>query len=212
MKVILIGAGGHARVILDTLLEEGLHEIIGLVDDNPELLGKEVFGVQIIDSTHHLDRWLDRAKGVIVGIGDNHIRSLKFRDALNRGFEAVRAVHPSAVIGRQASLGPGTAVFANAVLQNRVMLGANVINTAATVDHDCVIGDHVHLAPGVHLAGQVAVEEGALLGIGAVAIPGVRIGAWSIVGAGSVVVRDIPPRTVAFGAPARVQRYRDSNP
>ena len=113
-------------------------------------------------------------------------------------------VHPAAWVDLSVELGPGAVVFAGAVIQPRTVVGAHaIVNTAASIDHDCRIGRFAHLAPGVHLAGTVTVGDGAFLGIGTVAIPGVTIGEWTQVGAGAAVVRDLPARVRAVGVPAR---------
>jgi len=199
MKLYLIGAGGHAKVVLSTILAAGL-SVDGLFDDDPQKQGMEIMGIPILGTISDAKR-SSPARGILA-IGDNRIRYRLAHELL--GWEWLTIVHPRAYVHPSAKLGPGTVVFAGAVIQPDAQVGAHVIiNTGATVDHDCRIGDFVHLAPGVHLAGNVIVEEGAFVGIGAVAVPKIRVGAWAIVGAGAVVLEDIPPQVTAIGVPAR---------
>ena len=116
-------------------------------------------------------------------------------------------VHPTAWVDASVVPGAGTVEFAGAMIQPGTVIGEHVIiNTSASVDHDCVLGNFVHIAPGTHLAGNVRIDEGSFMGIGSAAIPGVRIGAWTTVGAGAVVVRELMDKVVAYGVPAKVQR------
>jgi sugar O-acyltransferase (sialic acid O-acetyltransferase NeuD family) len=141
----------------------------------------------------------------VIGMGDNMIRrqiAARFPSA-----EWLPVIHPKAYVHNCASLGPGTVVFAGAVVQPGVRIGRHcIINTAATVDHDCVIGDFCHVAPGCNLGGAVTLAEGVFMGIASVAIQNVSVGAWTTVGAGAAVVTDLPDHVVAVGVPAKVRR------
>ncbi len=197
-ELVVLGAGGHAKVVVSTLQAAGF-TVAALYDDDPERQGGEILGVRVRGPLAALDPTRHR-RGVIA-VGDNAARR-RLAESVRLAWLTV--VHPQASVHPSARLGEGTVVFAGAVIQPDAVLGRHVIvNTAATVDHDCVIGDFVHLAPGSHLAGGVQVGEGALLGVGTAVIPGLRIGAWAIVGAGSAVVRDLAPGVTAVGAPAR---------
>lgn len=197
--VMVIGAGGHAKVVVASLLDAGL-DIGTIVDEDPAKKGSRILGVCVSGSYAHLSR-SPRAPTVIA-IGDNRART-----ELARRFEGrdwLTLVHPSAYVHPSARLGPGTVVFAGSVVQPGSRIGSHcIVNTGATVDHDCQIGDFSHLGPGSHLAGGVRVGRGVFLGVGSAAVPNVEIGAWSVVGAGSVVVGDLPPGVTAVGTPAR---------
>lgn len=196
--LVLLGAGGHAKVVLATLTACG-HEVSEVLDDDPARHGKTLLGRPVTGPI--TGRALPPGQPATLAIGDNRVR----RELAALDLSWVGAVHPAATVHSTVSLGPGTVVFAGAVVQPDSVLGAHVIvNTSATIDHDCRIDDCVHIAPGCHLAGGVRVEEGALLGIGSAVIPGVTIGAWATVGAGSVVLEDVAPGSVVAGVPARV--------
>lgn len=206
MMVYVFGAGGHARVVVSTLLEAG-RAVAGLFDDDARTRGQQVLGVEVLGPIREA---VGLPGGVgVLAIGDNRTRR-KVAETL-RGWTWLPVVHPRASVHDSVELGPGTVVFAGAVIQPEARLGSHcIVNTGATVDHECEIGSYAHLAPGVHLGGGVKVGEGVLLGIGAVAIPGVRIGAWSVVGAGSVVLEDLSAGVKAVGAPARAIGVADA--
>ena len=139
----------------------------------------------------------------VIAIGSN---ALRHQVAERLSFVRwLTVVHPHACVYESVKVGPGTVVFAGAVIQPDTVIGRHcIINTGATVDHDCSLGDFTHVAPGCHLAGEVVLAEGVFMGIGSVVIPGNRIGEWTTVGAGGVVVTDLPSQQIAMGVPARV--------
>lgn len=197
--VFVLGAGGHGKVVISTLHAAG-HRVAAVLDDDSARWGKTLLGLPIVGAITELP---DSGEAqAVIAVGDNRVRERLARQF--RNVEWITAVHPSAYVHPSVHLGPGTVLCAGVVVQPDAVIGAHVIvNTRATVDHDCQVGDYVHLAPGVHLAGGVRVEQGALLGIGSVVIPGCRIGEWTTIGAGGVVVRDLPRRITAIGVPAR---------
>lgn len=202
-SIYVIGAGGHAKVVMQSLRRAGV-PVAAIFDDRPELRGANFCGAPVVGPIAQLTEMPRRP--VVLAIGDNRCRR---RIAEQWNLDWFTLVDPQAVVMPDVVLGPGTVVFPGAIVQTGSRLGRHVIvNNAATVDHDCTVGDFVHLAPGVHLAGKVSVEEGAFLGIGAAVIPNTTVGCWSVVGAASAVVRDIPADTVAYGNPARPRRRR----
>lgn len=194
----IIGAGGHAKVVISTLLAMG-ERPRAVFDADPSKWGTDLLGIPVLgDIQTYGEHGLRHG---ILAIGDNQGRR---RLAAELDLEWVHAIHPRAWIDPSATIGPGSVVFAGAVLQPGARLGAHVIvNTGATVDHDCTLGDFVHLAPGGHLAGAVSLEEGCMMGVGSSAIPGLRVGAWARVGAGAVLIRDVDAEHTVVGVPAR---------
>ena len=201
-EVYVLGAGGHAKVVVSTLQALG-HGVRAVFDDDRRKWGDRLLGVPVRGALDELQR-LPPARSVI-GIGDNATRR-----ALAERFQMIdwmTVVHPKAEVHPSVQLGPGTVVFAGAIVQPDSVIGTHtIINTGATIDHDCIIGDYVHIAPGTHLAGGVRLGEGVFLGIGSVVIPGVKIGRWTTVGAGGVIIKDLPAGVLAVGVPANPLR------
>lgn len=199
--LVVLGAGGHAKVVIATARAAGLN-VVAVLDDDLALHGKTVLDVPVAGRIERSS--VPRGATAILAIGSNSVRR-----ALADGMDCRWAVvvHPSAVVDPTVALGGGTVIFAGVVVQPGTSIGSHVIlNTACSVDHDCVVGDFAHLAPGVRLAGDCEVATGSFLGIGAVVIPGIRVGPWSTVGAGAVVIDHVPGNVVAVGVPARVVR------
>jgi sugar O-acyltransferase (sialic acid O-acetyltransferase NeuD family) len=202
--IYLIGAGGHGKVVLETLLLLGCE--VELLDGDAALWGRTVLGRKVGREEEVLSL-VGRPVDFFVGIGDGASRRRVAERWEGRGHRLTRVVHPWARVSRSATLESGVSVMAGAVVQAeaRVSKGA-IINTGATVDHDCRIGEYAHVAPGAHLAGNVEIGPGAWVGIGSAVREGVAIGARAVVGAGAAVVDDLPPEVVAYGNPCRVVR------
>ena len=199
MRAVVLGAGGHAKVVVATLQACGF-EVAAVFDDDPSRSGDSVLGVRVEGPT-------DRAREVegalaVIAVGHNEARG-----ALARRHPSLRwltAAHPRAFVHPSVSIGPGTVVCAGAIIQPDTRIGAHVIvNTGARIDHDCVVEDLAHVAPGASIAGGVSIGEGTLVGIGSCVIPGVSIGPWTTVGAGAAVVGDTPGGRTLIGVPAR---------
>ncbi len=198
--VFVIGAGGHAKVVISTLRAQGT-AILGVWDDDASKKGSRVMGVPVLGSVREARGYAGKGR-FILAIGDNRRRRELAENM--KDFEWAVAVHPTAYVHSSVQLGPGSVVFAGAVVQPETMIGRHcIINTAATVDHDCEIGDYSHLAPGVHLAGGVVVGDESMLGVGASVIPNLKIGTRVVVGAGAVVVQDVSDGSTVVGVPAR---------
>jgi len=209
MRVLILGAGGHGLVVADILLcahrAGGVAVPIGYLDDAPTLRGQSRLGLPILGPLEQLDGVPH--DGVIVAVGDNATRQKLYEQLRQRGERFATGVHPRSVIASDVQVGPGTMVCAGAIVNPGSVVGQNVIlNTGCSVDHHNCIGDHVHIAPGAHLGGDVSIGEGTLVGIGATVMPQRQVGDWAVVGAGSVVHSDLPDKVVAAGFPARVVR------
>lgn len=208
--IVVCGIGGMGREVAE-LLEASITDghrwrLLGFVDDDPAARGEVVNGLPVLGPL----RWIEGRKvSLALGIGSPSHRRRVYGEARRLGVDLPPLVHPSSHLGSAVSLGAGTVVAAGAIMTVNVAVGDGVIvNIGATVSHDVVLDDFATLAPGVHLAGAVHVHEGADIGVGAVAIPGRSIGAWSIVGGGAVVTRDVPPDSTVVGCPARVIAQR----
>jgi len=202
-SVVIIGAGGHAKVVIATLQAVG-YRISALLDDDMAKFGNKIMGVPIAGSIARIKEF--GFCNALIAIGDNEKRK-KIAKTYEKYCDWITVTHPMAAVHESVKIDKGTVIFAGAVIQPDTTIGSHVIiNTGATVDHDCRIGDYVHLAPGVHLSGNVTVGDGAFLGIGTVVIPGKIVGEMAIVGAGSVVIDDIPPFAKVAGVPAKAIR------
>ena len=207
MDVVLVGAGGHARVVLDAARCQGL-DVVAALDERAELHGTEFDGVPIVGDESALDGLRARGIGaVILGVGSvdaSPTRIALYERISARGFALPAVRHPAAMIAASAEIGDASVVFAGAVVNPHARVGRNVIvNTSAVIEHDCVIADHVHVSPGALLAGGVRIGRGSHVGIGAVVIQGIRIGSGVMVAAGAVVLRDLPDGARVAGVPAR---------
>jgi len=180
---------------------------VAYLDDDPALHGKLFQDIAVIGDTAQLGQIEHDA--VIVGIGNGRIRQRLFLTLQKQKERFATARHPTAVIAPNVEIGPGTMICANVVVNTGSTIGQNVIlNTACTVDHHNQIGDHAHIAPGVHLGGDVSIGEGTLIGIGAIVLPQRQIGAWSTIGAGTVVVHNLADGVTVVGNPARIFHKR----
>jgi UDP-perosamine 4-acetyltransferase len=192
--VIVIGAGGHAKVVISVLKAMGA-KIIGAVDSNPATHGSTILGIPVIGGD---DKILNHDPASIVlanGIGSVRQpgrRAELFNLFSGKGYEFRTIIHPNCVISEGVTLGEGAQIMAGVILQPDAVIGRNVIvNTGATIDHDSVIGDHVHIAPGVTLSGNVTIGAGSHIGTGAKIIQGIAVGNDSLVRAGDVITKNI---------------------
>ncbi len=209
-QIIVVGVGGHGRVVLDALLASGAR-VYGLLD--PGLAaGTEVMGVAVLGGDEVLDSLASTRYRLSNGLGANPstvARASLYKRLSQPGYRFATVVHPSAVVGGATELGEGSQIMAGAVVQCGSRIGRNVVvNTAASLDHDVVIEDDAFIAPGAVLCGAVELGRGAFIGAGAVLLPGVRIGANAVIAAGAVVCAEVPPGAVFSGVPARMHKKK----
>ena len=207
-KVVLLGAGGHAKVVLDALRAQGIR-VDGVVD--PELAKTESVwrALPVLGSDADLLK-LDPTDFLVAnGVGSlpgNYLRQKLFKKFKSAGFNFLSVVHPSTFIGSGVVLGEGVQIMAGSIIQPDCQVGNNsIVNTGATLDHDCMIGEDVHIAPGVTVSGNVLIEDGVHIGTGASIIQGVTIGRETVIGAGTVVVKSVPEYSKLIGIKPRLK-------
>lgn len=192
--MILYGASGHAKVIIDILIKNNIN-INTVIDDNSNIKKLLNFPVKELQNTIINE-------DIIISIGDNSIRK-KISNILKNITYGI-AIHPKSIIDKTAVINNGTVIMANAIINSSASIGKHsIINTNAVIEHDCNIHDFVHISPSATLCGNVTVGEGTHIGAGVTIIPNIKIGKWCTVGAGSVVIKDIPDNTTVVGNPAK---------
>lgn len=210
MDVLIVGAGGHGRVVLDILRAAGKHRVVGFLDADPALAGTRVHDVEVLGAMNLLPKLRGKARGAIVAVGDNAARAQiagKLREA---GLDLVTAIHPSAIISPTARVGANVVVAAGAVVSTDAVIADSVIlNTACIIDHECQIDSAAHVCPAAALAGRVKVGELAFVGLGSRVIQCLTIGPRAVIGGGAVVIRDVPAGAKVVGVPARVLAVQD---
>lgn len=204
-KIVVFGAGGHAKVVIDTLEREGKYTIAFLADADPSRFGSSVLGYPVRKEEDGFAAPSEGIAWAFVAIGSNTTRRRIAGAAVRMGLALATTIHPSAIVAPTARIGAGTLVMPGAIINADARIGANVIvNSGAIVEHDCVIGEDVHIAPNATLCGGVAVGAGTLVGAGATLLPCVGVGAGVSIGAGSTVLADLPDGVTATGSPCRI--------
>lgn len=207
MDVLIIGAGGHGKVVLDILRAAGDVNPVGFIDADASLAGTTVAGLEVLGGPNLLPKLRKKYSHAIVAIGDNRARRRYAAAAREAGFELINAIHPAASVSRSATMGKNVVVSAGAVICTEAQVADSVIiNTSAVVDHECVVGEAAHICPGALLAGRVRVGEEAFVGLGAKVIQCLCVGEHAIVGAGAVVIADVPDHLTVVGIPARAAK------
>ncbi|MDP3541419.1 MAG: NeuD/PglB/VioB family sugar acetyltransferase [Elusimicrobiota bacterium] len=208
---VLVGAGGHAKVLADLVAAEGRLILLGAVDPNPNGRGARASGLRILGNddalTGLLARGVTQAAVAVGSVGDTTARARLRRRLLALGFETPALVHPTAIISPSATIAPGAQVMAGVIINPGASVGEGaVVNTGAIIEHDCALGEDCFVGPGAVLGGDVVVGAGAFIGLGASVRQGVEIGARARVGAGAAVVKDVRAGATVVGVPAREAR------
>jgi sugar O-acyltransferase (sialic acid O-acetyltransferase NeuD family) len=212
-RLIVLGAGDHAKVVIATVEAEAMYKVIGLLDDDESKHETTWYGHQVLGGCDQLTRL--REQGVskaVVAVGDNVARAKLAQLAVKTGFELATVIHPTAVILRGSTIGEGTVLLANAYVGADSTFGNGVLlSVGALVAHDCVVGDWCQLCPGARLGGHVRVGEYSLVGMGATVLPRISVGRQAVVGANAAVISDIPEFVTTVGVPARVNGMKQTN-
>ena len=212
-RILIIGAGPQARGIPDVVAACGNIELLGFVDvaDERRFMVGDAARFPIYDGALFPAELKARLGAFSVLIGhDAALRPKLIAQVKEAGLPLANIIHPSAIVSPSARLGRGILVLPGVIISPGVSLGDHaVLNTAATLDHDSVLEENVILGPGVRLAGHVRVKSGTMIGIGACCVPAVTIGANCLIGAGSVITKDVPDNVIAAGVPAKVIRSRE---
>ena len=207
MRLAVLGASGHGKVVADAAELVGWNEVVFFDDAWPEL--KQNGPWEVVGNTAVLLNDIGAFDGVVIAIGNNRIRQIKQRELKDSGAQLVSVVHPSATVSHHAVVGVGTVIFANAIINvcAEVCEGC-IVNTGAVIEHDCVVGEFAHLSPKSVLAGGVKVGSLAWIGTCASLRQLIEIGEGAVVGMGAVVIKDVPSEVTVVGNPAKALEPR----
>jgi len=206
MKIVIIGAGGHGRVVLDILRNNHQFEVAGFIDTNQALHQQSIDGIEVLGDLSLIQKLQEMGiGGAFVAIGDNRVRQKYAAFLAQAGVSLVSAIHPGASVAGTAQIGKNVVIAAGANICTHVTIeDSAILNTGCIIDHESVIHQAAHICPGVKLAGHVRVMKSAFIGIGATIIQGITIGESAVVGAGTVVLQEVPAFTTVVGVPARI--------
>lgn len=207
-KLILVGGGGHCKVVLSQIKKHKEFEVVGIVD-NYKPIGSSINGVSIIGTDDDLKKFYEKgikyALTTVGSIKDNSKRFKLYKMVKKIGFILPIIISTSSIIDETVNIDEGTVIMPNCVINVDSKIGKNcIINSGAIIEHDCIIGDHCHLAPGAHISGEVEIGELSFIGIGATIIQGIKIGNNVTIGAGSVVIDNLPDNVTVVGNPAKI--------
>lgn len=211
-NIIVYGAGGHAKAVIDTIEREGLYQIVGLLDGFKPV-GSIVYGYEVLGDENWLAANLDIISCGFVAIGDSWLRSTIAKNIshIHPQFKFIKAIHPAASIARGVKIGDGTIVMAGCVVNSDTTIGEHcVLYSQSSVDHDSTLGNCVTLAPKAGTGGNVNIGDYSVISLGANIVHSITIGEHTVIGAGSTVLTDIPSYKVAYGTPAKSIRSRET--
>ncbi|SHF10513.1 sugar O-acyltransferase, sialic acid O-acetyltransferase NeuD family [Marinitoga hydrogenitolerans DSM 16785] len=206
-NLLILGAGGHGKVVADIARQMNFWENISFLDDDENKIGKYINNYKVIGKLNDYIQLKNKYDYAFVAIGNNRIR-LKWVEILKtKEYKIPIIKHNSTVIGFDVNIGIGTVVMPGVVINTKTKIGmGSIINTSSSIDHDCYIDDGVHISPGVVLGGNVFINKGSWIGLGAKIINNITIGKNSIVAAGAVVINDVPDNVMVVGVPAKIKK------
>ena len=214
-KIILIGGGGHSKVVISQLIKLPDFEIFGIID-NYKSIGTSIGGIKVVGKDEDLKSFYKKgityALVTVGSIKENMKRYELFNKAKKIGFKFPFVISSHSTVNESVSIDEGTVLMPGCIVNVDASIGKNcIINTAAVIEHDCRIGNHCHIAPGAHLSGSIEIGDMSLVGIGSTIIQGIKIGENVTVGAGSVIRKDIQDNMIAIGNPPKQckKRWRD---
>lgn len=208
-KIVIVGAGGLGREVLATVRARNLvdekWDVLGFLDSEPELVGRSIGGVPVLGGDDWCREHDDKSIRLICAIGNSRNRKRVVEKLSGMGCQFVTVIHPDVVIPATVRIGMGSLIMAGTRFTTDAEVGSHsVVYVNCSITHDVRIGDYCVIAPGCNLAGACTIETGVELGITVSVLPGKRVGAWSVIGAGSVITKDIPPNVTAMGIPCRI--------
>ena len=214
-KIVIIGASGHAKVVIDIIEKQGVFKIIGLVDSFKSI-GEKIFNYTVIGNEENIPKIIEdfQVIGGIIAIGDNYTRMSLYNSicSISKSFKFITAIHPNAILGKNISIGDGSVVMAGVVINSDTTIGIqNIINTKCSIDHDVTCKDFSSIAPGATIGGGVYIGTGTSICLGANIIEGISIGNYSVVGAGALVLKDVGDNEVTYGVPSKKIRFRKNS-
>lgn len=210
-EVLIIGAGGHARSVMDIILQQDDYHIFGCIDAiyPQKRVVPRMEDIPIVGNDSMINQFFNQGiNKAFVALGDNDLRTKISKQLIDIGFELINVISNKAIISPRAHLECGICVLPGAVINVNTQVGDfSIINTNCSIDHDCVIGRGCHIAPGVAISGYVTIGDGTQIGTGASVIDKMKIGAYSFIGGGAVVVSNIAEHSLAVGVPAKIIKH-----
>ncbi|MEK4047173.1 acetyltransferase [Paenibacillus sp. FSL H8-0048] len=204
-NLLILGAGGHGKVVAETALRTGLWDEIAFLDNDSTL--NKVIGIPVIGGFDTYPNHKETYSSAIVAIGNNHSRLTWLTTLEQAGYKIPVIIHPSSILSKFCEIESGTVVLAGVVVNANARIAKGcILNTSSTIDHDCVIGNGVHISPGTNVSGTVTINDFTWLGVGSKIVNNITIGSYVIVAAGAVVINDIPDSVMVAGVPAQIKK------
>ena len=211
IKIVIVGAGGFGKEVLLTLNDCNKHrkkfDVLGFIDENKSLYGKKINKKPVLGGLDWFANKKPKDVSCIIAVGDSKIRQkvVKKLEKFKIKFQTI--IHPSVICSKFVNIGEGTVIQAGSIINPDTKIGKHVqINMDCSVAHDCTLKDFVTLAPGVHVNGENVIGEGTFLGTGAVTRDKIKIGKWSIIGAGTVIIKDAKQFSLYIGVPGKKRK------